>query len=302
MKKVCVVGANGCVGRFFIQLFEAMGYDVLSVDPGFAEAELTDTKLRIDLLAEQAQSIQSLLGEMDVLVFALSTQVLMQIVPHILGALIHEPLLVDTTSTKELVFSFYQGLFSSVRSFEVFSCDPLFKPSKDITQGNMAYFTMNPTEYSEVLSQQIIAQGIYCFECQPKEHDLALSTVQVLLHSVALALASTAEKSGIDLETLQAFSTPPFRMVLIIMQRILSGEAEVYWEIQADNFGAADARDAFMKEYRALGDMISLDRPDQFSDYFSRLENFALPSNKRDALSQIFADINQLTIQYVEDE
>lgn len=302
MKKVCIIGANGCVGRFFVNFFRSIKFDLIAIDTGFKRDECTDQQLRVDLLTQKASVICTILKDVDILIFAVSTQLLLKILPHILSAMQSRPLLIDTTSTKKKVASFYNGLFYEIGPYEVFSCDPLFRPSDVISRGNVAYFTINATEKSKFLIDQINKKNMHCIECTPEKHDKLLSTIQVLLHSTALTLISVARKSCLNFEILETFSTPPFRMLLLVIQRILSGDSEVYWEIQTENQDATSMRLAFIDEYEKLNNMLVSGKSDNFSDLFEDLKNFALSSDARNSLDRIFTDINELTSKHFEHE
>jgi 4-amino-4-deoxyprephenate dehydrogenase len=90
-----------------------------------------------------------------------------------------------------------------------------------------------------------------------EEHDRAMAAVQVATHGAILAFGMALGASGYDMEKISAVTTPPHRLLLALLARIMSASPEVYWEIQTANPFADELRQGLAEAMGRLQQMVA---------------------------------------------
>jgi prephenate dehydrogenase len=137
------------------------------------------------------------------------------------------------------------------------SLHPLFAP--DAAPGTVAVVSDAPGPTVDALLEDLVDAGNELVDTTPAEHDDAMATVQAGAHAAILAYAIQA--AGVP----DHFRTPVSERLDELAERVLSGDPDLYAEIQATFDGAegiaraargiADADpEAFTDLYRETGD------------------------------------------------
>lgn len=134
---------------------------------------------------------------------------------------------------------------------ERLSLHPLFAPDNE--PGNVACVPDAPGPVTDAVRETLADRGNRVFETTPAEHDEAMTTVQARAHVAVLAYALAGD------DVREEFHTPVSGPLTELAERVASGDAPVYAEIQRafDGTGAvADAArrlaEADAEEFEAL--------------------------------------------------
>lgn len=248
-----VVGGAGQIGRLFVELFAARG-DVVVVDPA-ARPDGTGRVLchRID---EPAPEIRAALAAADTVLLALPETVAVDLVPVVADAMRAGALLVDTLSVKEKVVA---ALAESARRCGLLACslNPMFAPALGVAGRPVAAVRVTPGDRVDDLLALLAAAGARLVEVTAEEHDRLTAVLQVATHASVLAFGDAVVASGLDVDTLLGLAPPPHLTMLALLARIVTGQPDVYWDIQAGSEHAAAARDALRTGLRKLDQWVT---------------------------------------------
>ncbi len=72
---------------------------------------------------------------------------------------------------------------------------------------------------------------------------------------------------------LAGMSTPPHRVLLALLARVVSGDPDLYWDIQARHPFAEEARDAVRQSVAELCELVASGDEPAFREVFDRLRH-----------------------------
>jgi prephenate dehydrogenase len=101
-------------------------------------------------------------------------------------------------------------------------------------------------------------------------HDKRTAAFQVAVHAAVIAVGRTMLDLGLTAEDVQDGVTPPATALLSLLERIVAGQARVYWEIETEHPLAAEARRCLVDNVGRLGSDAS-DAPEHLSRLRKRL-------------------------------
>jgi prephenate dehydrogenase len=254
-----VLGAAGGFGRAFAQLLVADGVPTLGIDLAEGHGDEGFSVLRADATGEDERVLAAVAG-CRWLVVCLPDGVALVATGRMQPALPAGALIVDTLSVKSPVASFAT---QSRVDLEWLSLNPLFAPDLPFRSRHVAAVMLRPGPESRRFVALVQRAGATVTELSADEHDREAAVTQVLVHAAVLAvgrcLASLSPASEWRLVT------PPFRLLTLLVGRVVGGDWEVYRHIQADNPHAAAARAALSG---ALSELDQATRsPELFADF-----------------------------------
>lgn len=295
--KVCILGANGCIGSFMKASLLPYSKKIIEIDPSFEK--LSGFKYNLDVRLASEKTKMDLFSDVSVFIFSVKESLLFQLLENILPYVTNKTLLVDTTSIKCKVEQQYK---EAIKAFEqkpqILSIDPLFKPGVGIGSKTIAYFALNKGVELDNFLKILEAAELQLFESDPSEHDQALSINQVMVHALLLAFGKSLLNTNITFETLLKYSTPPFRLLLFILNRVLSGVPEVYWDIQANNYFSNNAREDLKSNLSMLQKMVKDDDISSFYELIDQIKSKTIGINKN-GFSEIFNEVNVLVENFL---
>jgi 4-amino-4-deoxyprephenate dehydrogenase len=247
-----VIGGAGAVGGLAVRLLVGAGADVVAVDVVTPPAELADvcSYVRGDVRAIDARLFAELRGA-DLVVLAVPERVALAAVPSLAQALRPGTLLVDTLSVKT-------GIVEAVRAnaphLEAVSLNPMFAPALGFDGRAVAAVVVRDGPRARALLDVIGRRGGRIVEVGADEHDRIAAVTQALTHAAVLAFGLALDELGVTIEDVGAVATPPHLTLLALLARIASGEPETYWDVQAHNPHAREARTALAAGLATLAD------------------------------------------------
>ena len=218
-----IIGGTGGMGRWFAAFFEKEGHPV--------RVSGKDTGPRP---AEMAAACPVVIVSVPIEV---AEEVVREVGPHMK----RDSLLMDLTS---LTAGPVRAMLSSSAS-EVIGLHPLFGPSVPSLEGqNIAICPARGETWFPRIRGILEGNGAKLVETTPERHDEVMAVVQALNHLDTIVMGLAIRRSGIDRETLEAFSTPIFRGKRDMIARVFSN-AGLHAEIITANPHAAKTIDLY---------------------------------------------------------
>lgn len=239
-----IVGSEGAYGRWLRRFFtERMGSRVLGHDPASPASE----------------SIDTMLDQVDVLVFSAPIRSTVEVIDHwrgCAGGRERGRLWLDITSIKEA------PLAAMLRSdAEVVGLHPMTAPPKAPTlKGRvLAICEARLDAWRPWTTRLFYALQAECVRVGPAHHDRAMALVQAMVHATHLAQAGVLRGYATLLgppAALLPLRTASFELDVAMMSRILSLNPQIYEDIQFGNPYAPEMLDRLLGELQALRDLV----------------------------------------------
>lgn len=217
------------MGRMFRALFEADGYQVRvsgpSDDPGY------------DGLVESS----------DVVILMVPISQTRAVIEKIAGRMRPDQLLSDFTSVKGEPVAAMLG--SPAR---VIGCHPIFGPMPDPKGQNVVLCPARPGDFLPWYHGFLTGHGMTVVEMTADAHDKAMAFIQGLTHFINITFAQTLQTQQANLAEILKVCSPVYQVLFSILCRILSGDAELYGQIQISNRNNLPVLDHFVGNSTAL--------------------------------------------------
>ncbi|WDE06513.1 bifunctional chorismate mutase/prephenate dehydrogenase [Thalassomonas viridans] len=251
-KKVVVIGGKGQLGSIFVDLFTRSEYQVTVMEQ-----------------EDWARSEEIFAGAGVVLVavpIRLTTMVIQQ-----LGALPESCILADVTSIKESPL--YEML--KVHKGPVVGLHPMFGP--DVTglvkQTIISCEGRAPGQYQWLLDQFAV-WGAKIYPVSAREHDQAMSMVQVMRHFSTIAYGYHLMTEGSDIAQLVEMSSPIYRLELIMVGRLFAQDPVLYSDIIFANPDNVSMMKRFAYRFLELLEDIEMGDKDAFVTMFNQVADW----------------------------
>jgi chorismate mutase / prephenate dehydrogenase len=215
-KTVAIIGGNGGMGKVMTRLFSEAQNNIIVSD--------LDTTITNVEAASQA----------DVIVIAVpieqTIEVIQEIGPHCKSG----SLLMDVTSTKSAPV---EAMCNYSKGTSVIGTHPLFGPSVHSLQGQRIALVCERDEHGwdAWLTTILHGRGFSILHTSSKNHDKAMSVVQVLTHQATEVLGRTIQKLGVDIHETLEFTSPIYLIDLLMAARHFAQSADLYASIQMNN-------------------------------------------------------------------
>ena len=290
LHKTVVIGACGCIGEFLAKSLAAHTGQLILIDLAYQEPR--GNEYNCDLSRIDDHQKLEFFSEVSVVILALSYDILTRIFESILPFLPSTALVVDTCPNKVKIEAYYnQQLKKHGLNTQILSIHPLFRPGLNLVAKPAAYFTKNATKEFEVFITLLQALEWHVFESSAKEQDEALSVIQVNSHALILVLGKILVDSDISFEKLLKFATPPFKLLILLIHRILSGVPKVYWDIQCENTYAIQAREQLEKELNNFSQLIRQGKVNKFNELIEDIKQATMFTQHEDLLQSTFNQV-----------
>lgn len=238
MTTVTVVGAEGAVGRMYVDACRASGLVVHAVDRATGG----------DITRPDA-SLQETLSGSDIVMLAIPEPAALGALAGVTALLRPDALVVDTLSVKT---DMSRTAAAARPRCGVVGVNPMFAPSLGMSGRVTALvvYDANPrvAEFTDLLT----SRGTRVVRVDAEQHDRTVATTQALTHAAVLAFGTAAARLGVDPDLAIALGPPPHATMSALLARIATGTPEVYHDVQHGNPYAAAARLALADAVRDL--------------------------------------------------
>ncbi|MFD4366086.1 prephenate dehydrogenase/arogenate dehydrogenase family protein [Rhodococcus sp. NPDC058521] len=288
-KPTVVVGGAGAVGTMLADLYRCTGANVVVVDR--TDPETVGRYVHGDITAP-GPALRELLRSAATVLLAVPETVAVAALPRIADLLDADAVLVDTLSVKS---RFADAVGASELSCAALGVNPMFAPSLDPKGRPIAAVTYRPGPGVDATVRTLESTGAVVTPLAAGEHDELTALTQALTHASILAFGLALADAGANGSELAALGTPPHLTSLALLARVTGGTPEVYWDVQAGNPAAPDARRRLADALALLDDTVEGGDEETFAALMTRASS-ALGAHAdafRDLCGQLFADLRR---------
>jgi prephenate dehydrogenase len=249
-----VVGGSGAVGALLVERLVAMGvigemYVVDRRSPG----DLPQVTWNQDDICNPHEQTRLLIESVDLVILATPEEAAIAGLRALLPRMKQGSLLVDTLSVKS---RFAQALEGVTTQAELLGINPMFAPSLGFAGRSVVAVPYAAGEQAAAFLDFVRSQGSDVVRLSAEEHDRACAALQVATHAAVLSFGIALRAANYDLTTAARIAPPPHRTLLALLARIVSGDPEVYRDIQVANPFAAGMRAQLVAAHRHLDDVV----------------------------------------------
>ena len=231
---VIVVGGAGAVGSMFVDLLRDDGRSVTVLD------RTRGSDLVGDISCPDGP-VRGALAQAELIVLAVAEQTALAALPTLTRAARADTLIVDTLSVKSRIAV---AVEESGRAGEFLGLNPMFRPSLGPRgRAVIAVPYVDGPRCREFLDE-VRSWGASTPVMDPDRHDRLAAATQALTHASVLAFGLALTELDVAPELALDVGPPPHRTLSALLARIVTGEPEVYWDVQSGNPYAATARKA----------------------------------------------------------
>ena len=233
--EIGIIGGTGGIGAWFAPFFAGKGYTV--------HVSGREKGMRLPELAAHCRVV------IVAVPIAETTRVIRQVGP----LLAEGSLLMDFTSLKEGPVR--EMLVATAE--EVIGTHPLFGPDVPSLAGqNICLCPARGNRWLPWLEDLFTKGGARVTVATPEEHDRMMALIQVLPHLGTVLMGLTLRETGVDPETLEAFSTPVFRARQAIAEKVFGPRPGLYAALLADNPNMPALLQTFERNFAKLKDLL----------------------------------------------
>ncbi|WP_415974027.1 prephenate dehydrogenase dimerization domain-containing protein [Rhodococcus sp. 077-4] len=262
---VVVVGGSGAVGRLLVDLLRADGVPVMVVDvhagsPAGGSAvtvgDITAPDDRVALLLARAATVILTVPESVALAADLS-------------AVSPDALVVETLSVKSGFASHLENIRPVGATVGI---NPMFAPALGMDGRPVAAVVHRQGTSADDFLDRITRWGGRVVVLDAARHDRLAAATQALTHASVLAFGLALAELDLPFVDIDAVAPPPHATMLAVLARITGGEPEVYWDVQAGNPHAADARAALHRATQKLSETVDSGSEAEFARMLTQAE------------------------------
>ncbi|MCH2138871.1 MAG: bifunctional chorismate mutase/prephenate dehydrogenase [Phycisphaerales bacterium] len=251
---VAVIGAHGGMGRLWTSLLETVGHTVLPVD--------LDTDLSITDAAARA----------DVVLVAVPIDSTESVIAQVGPVMRPDALLTDITSVKVAPVTAMCEHFGGA----VIGTHPLFGPSvRSLQNQRIAMVTArDANNWSDWLHTTYAALGLTLLQTNADSHDRIMAVVQVLTHHATEVMGRTMQAMGVSVQDTLEFTSPVYRMELLMTARHFAQDPDLYRAIEAGNPNCTAVTEAFRRSAEEFSTALTVGDAERFRAMFGEVTAF----------------------------
>ena len=249
--KVAIIGGSGKMGQWFARFLLDDGKEV--VISGRNREKLLEVKRQLDV--EVASNNIEAVKMADVVLLSVTIESFEEIVKQISSYIRPEQIIMDVTSVKVLPVN---AMHKYLKTGQILGTHPLFGPgAKGVRNQN---FILTPTSDEEQsLAQKIKdyleARGAKVTVMTPQEHDEKMAIILGLSHFIAIVSADALLSSG-KLKPAAAIGTVTYKVLLTLIESVLSEDPELYASLQMNIPYIAEVEGLFQERARVWADLV----------------------------------------------
>ena len=261
---VVVVGGSGAVGSLIVELLRGDGIAVTIVDVhARPDAAFPVT---VGNITEPDERLASVLARAATVILAVPESVALA---ADLSAVRSDALLVETLSVKS---GFARYLNDADHLGAAVGINPMFAPSLGMSGRPVAAVVHRQGPPVDAFLESIARWGGRVVVLDAARHDRLAAATQALTHASVLAFGLALAELDLPFVEIDAVAPPPHTTMLAVLARITGGEPEVYWDVQAGNPHAAEARAALRRATRQVSETVDSGSEAEFARLLTQAE------------------------------
>ena len=186
-----------------------------------------------------------------------------------LSAIRPDTLLVETLSVKS---GFSRHVQDARPIGAAVGINPMFAPSLGMAGRPVAAVVHRPGPPVDAFLDSITRWGGRVVHLDAARHDRLAAATQALTHASVLAFGMALAELDLPFVDIDAVAPPPHATMLAVLARITGGEPEVYWDVQAGNPHAADARAALHRATQTVSETVDSGSEADFARLLAQAE------------------------------
>lgn len=287
---VLILGVAGRFGRVFAQLLHNEGMRVSGIDPEQPDQETAG--LLSGSVCSSAfnpnQDALEMVREADWVISCMPQEPTLAAFRTLEAHLSAGALFTDILSVKMPVVSLLQ---SGRKDIECLSIHPMFAPSVSFLKQNVAIIKINYGRRSIRLETLLLQWGAKLHYLTAEQHDRCTAAIQVATHAAILSFGLALKALHYNISETLPVSSPIHRTLLALLARIINGDPEVYWQIQADHPWASPTREEMIAAAKELQRAVESGTLESFSSLLQGIRPLLGEAN--DSLCRLAADLLQ---------
>ena len=255
----CLIVGGGAVGLMFADLLTESDADVLVAD--IRQCQRTPQFVNDDIVHPGGELIAEMRAA-DMVMLAVPEGVALAAAPGVLRAMRRDALFVHVLSVQSRMAALLHAQTAqSTAPPETIGLNPMFGPAAGIAGRAVIAVGQRTGPRAAELVRLLSHWGARVVPTGADRHDRLTATAQALTHAAVLAFGLALERSSADISELIAIAPPPHLAMLALLARITTGTPEVYWDVQAANPYAANARENLRASLLELEEAIAGGEP-----------------------------------------
>lgn len=245
---IVILGALGEVGALYSRSLAASGIAAQQVDRrAYPEGAATRRFLRADA-TDPDDVLRRAIAAAGCVIVCLPEDAALAAASRNLGAMSPGALWVDTLSVKSEICA----LLDRARHVEALSINPMFAPALG-WQGNVvAAVEVAAGPRSAAMIRLLESWGARVERSSAADHDRSTAAIQVATHAAVLAFGAALRELGYEVEPGLRLATPPHRLMLALLSRMVNANPAVYSQIQRHHPHGEAVRQAMGRAIAAI--------------------------------------------------
>lgn len=253
MVKVGIIGGTGQIGQFFRKVFEKNNCEVL--------ISSRKTRLKPEECAKQS----------DIVLVSVPIEVAVDVIKKISPYINKNSLLMDTTSIKKEPVD----AMLKYAKCEVIGMHPVFGPGvESLKNQTIVLCPARAKKWMEWVVDIFEKEGAKIKITTPEKHDEMMSVIQGLNHFSTLAVAHAMKDLGVSLKESLEYTSPIYKLRMIMVGRILNQDANLYASIEIKNPENKKILKIYEKSSKKLQRIIETKNTKEFVKYFNECAEF----------------------------
>lgn len=277
--KVGIVGINGKYGQWLKWFFEQLGYDVIGSDVG---TEVTNRQV---------------VDRVDVVVFSVPIDQVVGVISEVADLSREDQLFMDVTSIKSPAVEAMKKSKANLAPLHPM-CAP---PKLGQTLRGQVIVRCHIEDRLAPAWGAWVEEMLHATEARikvstPEAHDRSMAVVQGLTHAVALIMGGVIREMGVDVTDIQEYVSPPYKVSLSVIGRILSQNLALYRDIQMNNPFIEDVLRNLESEARHFRAVVESKNKSQFEADFIASREYLGDEVKKS--NELFVEVAQFIATY----
>ena len=250
LQNFVIIGGNGGFGVLLSNLLSKVGYVVDGIDLHVAPtaAGRFSDYASSDIL-KMSEKAAALIREADCVILSLPEDVALACFHKVAEVMTPGRLMLDILSVKSAIV----GLMEEVeKPIELLSLHPMFAPKVGFREQNVVAVEVRPGPLSAEVMAFIENCGSNVTLMTAEQHDTSTAAIQVATHAALISFGLTLNEMGYSIDEALRISTPPHRILLALVARVLTGKPEIYWRIQLKHPLSSMTRHLLMQSLERL--------------------------------------------------
>jgi len=258
--KAFVLGGLGQAGTLVAESLRGSGIAVTLIDVRPLERSLASgTRFLRSDIGQCGPELISALADSECVCVCLPEKITVQAAPALTAAMPDGGLWVDTLSVKSNIA---RAIGREAGRLEMLSINPMFAPALGWAGNAVALVGLSLGPKGRFFKQLLTGWGARVEELSAEEHDRLTGAVQVATHAVVLCFGAALLHLKFDIDKALRIATPPHKLLLTLVHRMTTQNAEVYWDLQAYHPLASMVRRELLRALHTIEEDAAHDDPE----------------------------------------